>query len=280
LRLIIPCPAKINLFLAVGPKDERGFHPLRTIFQSIGLFDTLRIEPSPTGSDRILSDWPDLPEENTVAKALRLARELLPVPPLEVFLEKRIPSEAGLGGGSSDAAGLLRALRVLVSPPPREEFLFDVAAAVGKDVPFFLVGGRAKGEGYGERLTPLPDPDEIWYVVVRPDAPGSTKAAYARLDETAYPFLDFPEVGVLYNDFERVAPCESLEYLDVLGAYGASGSLLCGSGAAVFGVFAEEGSARMAAQRLSQDSRVQVWVAPSLGREASVRMEIVQENLK
>lgn len=267
MTIEVLCPAKVNLFLAVGPLDSRGYHPIRTVFQAIDLCDTLRITVA-GDEDQIVCDWPDLPVDNTLTKALRLVRELVPVPPLRIELEKQIPSESGLGGGSSDAGGLLRALKKLVYPPPPEEFLLDVAAAVGKDVPFFLLGGRTRGEGYGERLTPMPDGPEGWYVIVRPNEVScSTKEAYARLDALDYPFAEFPEEDLqMYNDFERVAPCESLEYLETLGAYGAQGALLCGSGSAVFGLFDDEAKAQMAVYRLSQDFRAQVWLARAMGR--------------
>lgn len=261
MHLEVLCPAKVNLFLAVGPLDKRGYHPIRTVFQAIDLCDTLRIGPG-EGEDRIQCDWDDFPEENTLTRTLRLVRELISVPPLRIELEKRIPAESGLGGGSSDAGGLLRALRKIVYPAPPESFLKDVAAAVGKDVPFFLLGGRARGEGYGERLTPLPDAEGGWYVVVRPYGVGcATKEAYARLDAMSYPFREFSDELDMYNDFERVAPCESLEYIQTFGAYGARGALLCGSGSAVFGLFEDEHEARMAQYRLSQDARISVWLA-------------------
>lgn len=270
--LVVPCPAKINLFLAVGPRDERGYHPIRTVFQAIGLYDTLTLEPEGV-EDVFECDWDGLPAENTLIKALRLVRELVPVPPLRMCLQKGIPDQTGLGGGSSDAAGLLRAVPQLVGSEVPPSFLADVAAAVGKDVPFFLIGGRARGEGYGERLSPLPDEDPSWIVVVRPEAGCSTQEAYARLDAQTYPFLEFPEGPELYNDFERVAPCESLEQIERLMAYGAEGALLCGSGSGVFGVFAEEKEARRAARRLAEDSRITSWVAPTLTRAESLRIE-------
>jgi 4-diphosphocytidyl-2-C-methyl-D-erythritol kinase len=264
----------VNLFLAVGPRDESGYHPIRTIFQAVGIYDRLTIEPSRSGGDDILCDWPSLPAENTLTHGLRLVRELVDIPPLRIELEKNIPPETGLGGGSSDAAGLLRAISRMSQKGLSSNFLMDVAAAVGKDVPFFLMGGRAKGEGYGERLAPLPDSPQRWFVIVRPQALGSTKEAYARLDELDYEFCDFPsDDEKLYNDFERVAPEECLEFLGTLGAYGASGSLLCGSGAGVFGMFEQESDARQAVYRFSQDSRIQVWLAPSLTREESLFIE-------
>lgn len=264
MRLEVLCPAKVNLFLAVGPVDHRGYHPIRTIFQAIDLFDVLRIEVI-EGEDQIVCNWDDLPSDNTLTKTLRFARELIPVPPLRIELDKNIPSESGLGGGSSDAGGLLRAFKNIVYPPPPEDFLFDVAAAVGKDVPFFLMGGRARGEGYGERLTPLETNLESWYVVVRPNDVGcSTREAYRKMDSLSFPFREFSDELDMYNDFERVAPCECLEIVETFGAYGARGALLCGSGSAVFGLFEQESVARMAVHRFSQDARVRVWLAKPL----------------
>jgi 4-diphosphocytidyl-2-C-methyl-D-erythritol kinase len=274
MMIRVPCPAKVNLFLSVGPRDERNYHPIRTLFQAIGLFDYLDIETN-ADADRISCNWPELPSENTLTKTLRLFREMVPTPPLRIHLEKNIPALTGLGGGSSDAAGLLRGLSFLAEPAPNREFLRDVAAAVGKDVPFFLVGGKARGEGYGECLVPLPDPDPAWFVIVRPQVDCSTAEAYAKLDSVKRPFLDFDERSGLYNDFERVAPSKSLEYVDVLQAYGAMGAMLCGSGSGVFGVFEEETSAKQAIYRLSQDSRIRTWLASSLTREESLKVETV-----
>ena len=275
--LTVHCPAKVNLFLAVGKLDAHGYHPIRTIFQAIGIFDILTI--SRAEQDEIVCDWPELPPENTLTKALRLVRELCPVPPLQIHLEKQIPAESGLGGGSSDAAGLLRAVQRITSVP--EAFLMDVAAAVGKDVPFFLVGGRAKAEGYGERLTSLSDAEKEWFVVVRPESVScNTKEAYARLDQMEYPFHNFPEGDEVYNDFERVAPCESLDYIETLLSYGARDALLCGSGSAVFGRFAEEVEARQAVRRLNEDYRARVYLAPSLAREESLGMDFPAKTLE
>ncbi len=270
----VACPAKVNLFLAVGPKVARGYHPIRTVFQAIGIFDRLKVSLSESDVDEWVCDWPDLPKENTLTHALRLVRELIAVPPLRIELEKAIPDQTGLGGGSSDAAALLRALPHMVSTPFEAGFLADVAAAVGKDVPFFLLGGRARGEGYGERLTPLPDADSRWLAVVRPESGCATREAYARLDALDFPFLDFSEEGGLYNDFERVAPRESLDQIGRLMAYGAEGALLCGSGSGVFGVFADEAAAHRAVHRLAEDSTVRAWAAPTLSRAESLAMEL------
>ena len=101
----------------------------------------------------------------------------MPLPPLQIALTKRIPAEAGLGGGSTDAAGLIRAARSMLPDHCSEQFAREVAAAVGADVPFFLVGGRAKGTGYGETVEPLADGPCRWLLIVKPEEGVSTAAA-------------------------------------------------------------------------------------------------------
>lgn len=232
----ILCPAKINTFLAVGPKDRIGYHPLRTFFQAVDLYDRLAIEPS--DRDEIVCSWVEMPAENTLTKVLRLIRELVVVPPLKVELEKNIPAESGLGGGSSDAAGLLRLVQQVIVKPLPDHVLKDIAVATGADVPFFLEGGMARAEGYGEELVPWPDSPIKPLVIVRPDVGVSTPQAFAALDQTPYEWREFPQdPWDLYNDFERVAPCACLHLKESFLSLGAAGALLCGSGSAVFGVF-------------------------------------------
>lgn len=244
--MTIECPAKVNTFLAVGPPDARGWHPLRTVFQAIDLCDVLTIEPA--DEDRITFSVPGIPDRNTVGEALRRLREHVDVPPVAVHVEKRIPSESGLGGGSSDAAGLLRLLGVGHPKLP------EIALAVGADVPFFLVGGRARGEGYGERLTPLPDLPERWLVLVRPDEGCPTPEMFRQLDASPRGFREFPDSDELYNDFERVAPCASLDLVERLRIHGAEDAALTGSGSVVFGRFASRDRAEGAARAMRTEA--------------------------
>lgn len=269
--LRVRCPAKINLFLSVGPKDARNYHPIRTIFQAIDLCDTLVIQH---GVDRhsVVCDDPSVPFDNTVSKALRLLSEVISLPPLNVTIQKQIPAESGLGGGSSDAAGIIRAAQKIagVSIPFGE--LKGVAEAVGMDVPFFLVGGRAQAEGYGERLAPLPDPDFVWLVLARPPVGCGTAQAYNRLDETERPWQDFPKSDLLYNDFERVAPKESLKLIRQLLDCGARDAALSGSGSAVFGRFDSLESAEASVTQLRADESVAIWTSRYLTRAESLSM--------
>lgn len=267
VRWIVPCPAKLNLFLSVGPIDRRAYHPIRTVFQAVSLFDTLTIEIS--DADEVVA--PDLPENNTVARTLRLLKEVVQLPPLKVVLEKQIPMESGLGGGSSDAAGLIRAAKVIARLPIPEAELLGLAQTIGADVPFFLIGGKARAEGYGERLTVLPDAAEVHYVIAKPNIGCGSGGAYAKLDELSYPWRNFPEQEETYNDFERVAPCESLELIDRMLVLGASGAGLTGSGSAVFGTFENP----LAAYAQLHDEGYSAWMVRSLGREESLEVTVV-----
>lgn len=253
MSLLVCCPAKVNLFLSVGPKDKRGYHPIRTIFQAVDLCDNLYIEEA--DRDGFECDWP-LPEPNTVTKAWGLLKEFAHLPPLRVRLEKRIPAESGLGGGSSDAAGFLRSINGFLAHPLPAESLFEIACAVGADVPFFLAGGAALGEGYGEKLTPLAARPERWFVLAKPDIGCSTAEMYARLDALgSRPFLGFPSdartnVKAFGNDFELVAPAECLALISFLNACQCSSAGLTGSGSAVFGVFPSRKAADEARQAI------------------------------
>lgn len=265
--------AKVNLFLSVGPPDAAGYHPLRSVMQAIGLFDEMQITPAE--QDALECNWPGMPVENTLTKTLRLIREQVPLPPIHIQLTKTIPAESGLGGGSGNAAALIRWAKRAVAHRIDDDFFFDVGRAVGADIPFFLIGGRARAEGYGERLTLLPDTKRAWLVIVRPQVGVSTGTAYRALDATPREWRDWPDLSAreptwLYNDFERVAPCLCGEVAERLQLAGAEAALLCGSGSAVFGWCSRPEQAEDVAARIRAESLGQVWVAPTLTREESL----------
>lgn len=257
MRIEVFCPAKINLFLSVGPLDRLGYHPIRTILQAISFGDTLILDED--AEPGFVCADPHVPAENTVTKAMRLVGEISVVPPMRVELVKRTPSEAGLGGGSSDAAGYLRAINRFLPAPIADDHLMDIAVAIGMDTAFFMVGGRCRGDHYGEVLTPLPVPDE-WYVIAKPDVGSGSGAAYRKLDALSYEFREFPDHDELYNDFERVAPCESLDLIERLVTLGCRDAALTGSGSAVFGRVSGEDQARQIADQIDS----QTFVARSL----------------
>ena len=255
--------AKVNLTLAVGEKRPDGYHEVVSVMQRVSLHDTLTAERRDSGVSLTCSD-PSLPvgEENLAHRAATLFfRETGITGGVALTLEKRIPSQAGLGGGSSDAASVLLALRRLYAPALSDAALESMAAALGSDVPFFIRGGTQLAAGRGEVLSPLPPLTEGWFVIVKPPESFSTAAMYRRLDELPLahtPPLPPLQEGLsalaegLFNSFEAAVPPDSTvgriktQFTD----HGALGALLSGSGSAVFGLFDREDAARAAAEAL------------------------------
>ena len=255
--------AKVNLTLAVGEKRPDGYHEVVSVMQRVSLHDTLTAEQTQEGITLTCSD-PALPsgEENLAHRAASLFfRETGIAGGAAMTLEKRIPSQAGLGGGSSDAASALLALRKLYAPALPDTELETMAAALGSDVPFFIHGGTQLATGRGEVLSPLPPLTDGWFVIVKPTESFSTPAMYRRLDNlppACTPPIPPLQGGLpalaagLFNRFEAAIPAGSAVW-DIkaqLAAYGALASLLSGSGSAVFGLFDTETAARAAVEAL------------------------------
>jgi len=180
--------AKLNLSLQVLGRRADGYHELRTTFQSLALHDTITLTAT-SGPFTITCADPEIPRDqsNLIWRAAeRLAKERRgggDISGVHVALTKRVPSQAGLGGGSSDAAAVLRALVVLWRLRIGAEQLLDIAAALGADVPFFLEGGTVLGLDRGDVLYPLVDAPPAWVVLVVPDFGVSTRDAYAWWDQ-------------------------------------------------------------------------------------------------
>lgn len=260
-------PAKINLTLEVLARRDDGYHGVRSVMVPLELADELTIEPS-AGFD-FACDRSELSgEHNLAVGALRAIRRDLP--PVRIRLFKRIPVEAGLGGGSSDAAAVLRAAMAgAFGAAPQIDWL-HVARGIGSDVPFFLAGTAALIEGTGERVTPagaIPD----WHVlIVKPPVAVSTREAYRELDQISRPArprrgstsiamlealqrADFERVAaLLQNDFHDVvsrAP-EIAAAIEALRSAGARNALLAGSGSCVFTLGSDRASIERIAERL------------------------------
>lgn len=228
--------AKINPYLAVGRLREDGYHDIDTIFQAVELHDIVTIAPA--DNTRVVCSIEELNNENNLAsKALRLCAEVFEFPSLEIRIEKNIPVQAGLGGGSSDAAATLRLLNRLSGGALTRD-LASIALACGSDVPFFLGSStRARAKGRGELLEPMePLPPTPLVLAMPPGVYCSTAKAFAMLDAS-------PPKGGAQNDFERVAPAESVELIARMNALGADTVGLCGSGSAVYGFLSDAGCA-------------------------------------
>ena len=277
--VIVHAFAKINLDLCVLGVRPDGYHELRTTFQSIGLADRLTFEPT-RGPFRIECDDPACPTDrrNLIWKAARLVskhRKGRPSPSgVTVRVEKNIPMQAGLGGGSTDAAATLRALCRLwhVTLSPAE--LHDAAATLGADVPYFLEGGTALGLHRGDLLFPLDDIAPAWVVLVVPEFGVSTKDAFAWWD-AAHKGRDGQDrrgrrdvANELQTVVARRHPVVSrlVRALDKEGAFHAS---LSGSGSAVFGLFSRRSDAQAAARALAGP---RTFVTPTISGRACRRL--------
>jgi len=259
--------AKINLHLAVHARRPDGYHALTTVFQTIELADTLTIVEH-DGPFTLRCPGNDAPEDDSnlvVLAARALASELgRPEPAgLLVTLDKQVPTQAGLGGGSADAMAALRLLCEVWMVPPDRDLLARVGGQLGSDVPFFAWGGTALGMGRGDEITALPALPRMACAIVRPPFGVSTADAYRWLAESRTgsapveaPF-DPPtradewlqRLGGCRNDFEAVVSARHPEIADAVAALRAAGArlaMMSGSGSAIYGLFDREAEAASA----------------------------------
>ena len=181
--------AKVNWVLEVLNRRPDGYHEVRTVIQTIDVCDALELQPAAELCLEAPDEGLPSPAENLAMKAARLLQERAAgLPGARIRLSKAVPVAAGLGGGSSDAAAVLRGLNELWELGLEQEALADVAARLGSDVPFFLRGGTALAEGRGERITPLPDapPQELLIAVPRLTLADKTRRMYSLLTPADY----------------------------------------------------------------------------------------------
>lgn len=278
-------PAKVNLVLAVGEKQESGFHEVQTIMHSLALHDTLSMrrfddEGSGEGLQVMLkceSSFTIDPllikaEENIAYKAVvELAKALgrTQDETIEMVLNKVIPAEAGLGGGSSNAAAALVGAATLWGVGVEDERVQEVASRLGADVSFFLKGGCARLSGKGDVFEAQLEPRSGFVLLVRPDAGVSTGKAYAAFDEdpvlpgsgylSSIAALDAAADVLLYNNLEKAACSVTPVVAEVLewgrAAAGEENVVLCGSGSAVCCIF----DSYQAACEASVEARKHEW---------------------
>ncbi len=247
--LILQVPAKVNLSLDITGRRPDGYHTLRSVFQTISLCDTLIITKTDENTPFLLTcDTDDIPCDgrNLVTKA---AIALLGAHPcgVKIHLQKQIPSQAGMGGGSADCAAALLGIRRILGLPVSNERLHSIAASLGADIPFFLVGGTVLAEGIGDILTPLAPAPERILVVAKGTEGISTPTAYRQIDALQQPLPTYTDAVMqnLYGDanalfdacgnaFDAVAENAEIRTIrQIMREYGAN-PVLSGSGAAVF----------------------------------------------
>ena len=268
--------AKLNLTLDVLGKRPDGYHDMRMIMQSIDLTDTLTLQENDAAQLRVSTNLHFLPvgEKNlAAAAALRYweargqARR-----GLDIAIDKHIPVCAGMAGGSSDAAAVLRALNCMDESPLSPIELAKIGELVGSDVPYCVLGGTALAEGRGEVLTPLPPLPACWVVVCKPDFPISTPELFGKIDsirlrcrpdtDGAIAALKAGDLGGvarrMYNVFEDVLPerqhARVAEIKNVLIQCGALGANMSGTGPTAFGLFDDHSRAQEAYHRLLEIS--------------------------
>lgn len=262
----ITAPAKINLSLVVESKREDGFHNIKTIFQTISLFDKIKIYPSETLSVSCASIRE---KENIVYKGcLSLLKYAKKDKGARIVIKKHIPIASGLGGGSSDCAETLIALNKFWNLSLSKDKLKNIGASLGADVPFFFDKGTCLGTGKGENITRLPLMPPCFFLLVFFPFPLSTKDVYESLKPKKVDYKieklilaikkrDILDIAkALYNELEEVAIkrypeiCKMKEYLIKEGALNAA---MTGSGPTIFGIFKSLKDALSVKQKLHLD---------------------------
>ena len=242
--------AKINLFLSVFQKRADGYHHIDTVMHTVSLCDEVCFEKCDTL--RVFCDM-DVPEkENLAYKAAQAFFEYTGITPsAKITVKKHIPSKAGLGGGSADAAAVLRGLNKMYEAGLDTQTLARIGAPLGADIPFCVYGGKARCEGIGELITPM-ETETLYLAIVKPDVDCPTGKMYLLLDEKERETVSYKE-NLFFNSFDAVCPEECKKAMERLLALGAKNAMLSGSGSAVFGVFQTEEKARKAAETLEKE---------------------------
>lgn len=273
--------AKLNLTLDVLGKREDGYHDIKSVMQTISIRDDVELDVGTGKPWTLACTNPDIPtdESNLAWKAAEVYCEAMGFDPqgLAIRITKRIPTQAGLGGGSADGAAVLRALNRHYGHPLSIMALAELGARVGSDVPFCTLGGTALVEGRGEKLRKLPSLPECIFVVCKPDFSVSTPELYRRIDCIALaqrPNHQAMESALLSGDLERVArelgnvfdPVVTADHLElnyiksIFNTYGSLNQQLTGTGSACFALLTEFEYAAVVCSML-KDNYPQLYIA-------------------
>lgn len=255
MQVTVHAPAKINLTLDIVGVRGDGYHLLESVFQSVSVYDTVVVKKKWGKGITLIADDCDCPvEKNTAYKAaVAFFRYTGIKKGVKITLDKHIPQQAGMGGGSADAAGVLWALNTLFDTRLTLEQLCEIGLKVGADVPFCVVGGTCMCEGRGEILRKLPDMPQCIFVICKPEFPVSTPELFRQIDSveiTRRPDHAAMEQALTAGDLEQVSrnvfnvfdPVVSRDHPEideiksVMADYGAIACQMTGSGSATFGI--------------------------------------------
>ena len=265
----LKAPAKINLFLDIVGTLPNGYHEIKSIMQTVDLFDYVKVQKADKIS--VKCDGLDLEEEKNIAyKAAKLFFDFSKIDSgAEIIIDKRIPMQAGMAGGSADAAAVLFGLNKIFDEPLSENELCELGAKCGADVPFSITGGTKLSEGIGEKLSDAHEMPDCWLVIVKPKISMSTPESYKYYDEHRLFELEHPSASdflsvleendlsslsrKLYNVLEHTVEDPIIGNIkNEMLKLGALGSMMTGSGTAVFGIFDSVQKAVFAKKTLSE----------------------------
>ncbi|MDP4119634.1 MAG: 4-(cytidine 5'-diphospho)-2-C-methyl-D-erythritol kinase [Bacillota bacterium] len=265
MQVTVKAPAKINLVLQITGKLDNGYHTLSMIMQAVSLYDTVSVAACKEKGISVSCNHPNVPcnDKNIVYKAAVAFFESNSIMDygIHINIDKQIPTEAGLAGGSTDGAAVLIALNTLYNTGLSLQELAEIGAKIGTDIPFCLFGGSMLIGGVGTELTKIQDMPDCQILIAKPNVSVSTKEAYSLSD--AHGFSDNKETiralqafsdgnlreitNSMVNDFEKVMALKEVEKTrDIMNQNGALGSRMTGSGSAVFGIFEKDSDAHAA----------------------------------
>ncbi len=257
-KTVINSNAKVNIGLRVLKKKDNGYHEIVTIFQEINFFDIITLTKNPHGCNFNSNvDWLKNDEDNLCIVAYNLMEKNYNIGGVNIELNKKIPAGSGLGGGSSNAASIMKGICELFNLDISSHELEHLAVNIGADVPFFINGSVQLGEGVGEKLTPLKKKVSGKYLIIIPDIVIDTSWAYSQfkngLDTSRSSInfaslldkktVSFNKLKLIENDFESIVIPTYPEIGEIkaeLCAFGAQYASLSGSGSTVFGIFNDE----------------------------------------
>ncbi len=271
-KLTLEARGKINLAIDVTGRRDNGYHDVSMILQEVALADRISLSLRNDGSFTVDSDMVRLPttEDNLAIRAAKAFMQRLGRQEgVDIYLEKRIPVGAGMGGGSADAAGVLKGLNAMFGSPFTTETLMELGTPLGADVPFCVLGGCALAEGIGEILTPLPMPPKLYCVIAKPEPSVSTRWVYENLDYTKKPphlhvsavadSIRSGNLSGICKNAGNILESVTIPTYPVVGwlkeAFLKSGavlSLMSGSGSSVFGLFEHRADAQKGADAAGQ----------------------------
>ncbi len=275
-RVVVRAPAKLNLALAVTGLTDGGYHLVDMIMQAVDVWETVEVVKSMGYSLRLPNSLIPATDKNTATKAAKIFFEQTGLlAGADITIHKKVPTRAGMAGGSADAAAVLVGLNELYGARLSLDEMCEMGVQVGADVPFSLLGGTARVFGIGEKMTALDAIPECYFAIAMPKGGVSTPLAYKRFDEMGSPFT--PDIEAACDAIKAgslKALCIHMQNMlepsngddttvalrKIMDDEGAIASMMTGSGAAVFGMFETKNQAEIAAQK-AKNIAVEVFVA-------------------